>query len=123
MDYDLDEIFRYINPQMLYVRHLGYRGRFEDAVAAGDPKAMELRDSVRNVEDVMSASPDLHAGAVFKFFPAQSDGQEMLIYGPDGETVVERFRFGRQREGDGMSLVDLRPGRGKPGAWTTLRCS
>ncbi len=106
MDYDLDEIFRYINPQMLYVRHLGYRGRFEDAVAAGDPKAMELRDSVRNVEDMMSASPDLHAGAVFKFFPAQSDGQEMLIYGPDGETVVERFRFGRQREGDGMSLVD-----------------
>ena len=35
LDHDLDEVFSYINPTMLYVRHLGYRGRFlEDLEAA-----------------------------------------------------------------------------------------
>src|SRR5712692_5541257 len=37
-DYDLEEIFRYINPVMLYTRHLGFRN-FEQARTAGDPKA------------------------------------------------------------------------------------
>ena len=37
-DYDLDEIFRYINPVMLYTRHLGFKN-FEKALADGDPKA------------------------------------------------------------------------------------
>src|SRR6185369_1835225 len=31
-DHDLDEIFRYINPVMLYTRHLGFKGKFEDAL-------------------------------------------------------------------------------------------
>ena len=33
---DLDEIWSYINPQMLYGRHMGLRGRFNDLIAAGD---------------------------------------------------------------------------------------
>ena len=36
-EYDLERIFPYINPQMLYVRHLGYKGRFAEALEAGDP--------------------------------------------------------------------------------------
>ena len=53
-DYDLDEIFRYINPVMLYTRHLGFKN-FEQALAAGDPKALELREAVEAVEEVMLA--------------------------------------------------------------------
>ena len=105
-DYDLDEIFPFINPQMLYVRHLGFRGRFADALAREDEKALGLRRTVRGVEEVMLASPEITARAVFKWFPAQADGRSLLIYAPDGTTVIERFLFGRQREGDGLSLAD-----------------
>ena len=105
-DYDLDEIFPFINPQMLYVRHLGYRGRFAEALERGDEKAQRLRRQVREVEEAMLAAPEISARAVFKWFPAQSDGRQLLIYAPDGKTVIERFLFGRQREGDGLCLAD-----------------
>ena len=105
-DYDLAEIFPYINPQMLYVRHLGYKGRFAEALEQEDSSALELRDSVRRVEDLILARPDIKANAVFKFFPCRSDGQSLLIYGPDGETVLERLYFGRQSQREGLCLSD-----------------
>ncbi len=105
-EYDMEKIFPYMNPQMLYVRHLGFNGRFADALAAEDASATELRDAVRLVEDVMLARRDITASAVYKFFPCQSDGQWLLIYGPDGETVLQRFYFGRQAQRDGLCLSD-----------------
>ena len=105
-DHDLDEIFGYINPQMLYVRHLGYRGRFTEALADGEPKALELRRQVQRVEDIVLARTDISAGAVFKFFPCRSDGQRLIIYSPDGSEELERFYFGRQAEREGLCLSD-----------------
>jgi 5-methyltetrahydrofolate--homocysteine methyltransferase len=109
-DYDLDEIFGYINPQMLYVRHLGYRGRFSEALTEGEPKALGLRRQVQRVEDLMLARSDISASAVFKFFPCRSDGQWLIIYTPDGSEELERFYFGRQAERDALCLADyVRP--------------
>ena len=105
-DYDLERIFPYINPQMLYSRHLGFKGRFQEALEAADPAAVELRESVSRVEEIMLATPEITAKAVFKFFPSQADGQRLLIYGPDGHAVLESFYFGRQSERDGLCLAD-----------------
>ena len=105
-DQDLAKIFSYINPQMLYVRHLGFNGRFAEALAAEDQAAQELRESVRVVEDIMLERQDIAADAVLKFFPCQSDGQWLLVYGPDQTSVVERFYFGRQTQRDGLCLSD-----------------
>ena len=105
-DYDLAAIFPYINPQMLYVRHLGYKGRFAEALEREESDALELRQSVRRVEDIMLAHPEIRANAVFKFFPCRSDGQNLLIYAPDGETVLEQFYFGRQSQREGLCLAD-----------------
>ena len=105
-DYDLEKIFPYINPQMIYVRHLGFKGRYAEALESGDPSAVELRDSVRRVEDAVLAEPTIKANAVFKFFPCHSDGQWLLICAPDGKTVLERFYFGRQSQRDGFCLSD-----------------
>ena len=105
-DYDLDEIFGYINPQMLYVRHLGYRGRFWEALREDEPKAAELRRQVQKVEDVMLSRPDISARAVFKFFPCRSEGQWLIVYESDGTTELERFYFGRQHEREGLCLSD-----------------
>jgi 5-methyltetrahydrofolate--homocysteine methyltransferase len=111
-NYDLERIFRYINPQMLYVRHLGFKGRFAEALESGDQSALGLRDSVRRVEDEILAHPEITASAVFKFFPCQSDDQWLLVYGPDGKEVLERFHFGRQSEREGLCLADYVMPRG-----------
>ena len=106
-DYDLSEVFSYINPMMLYVRHLGYKGRFDEALVAAEPKALELREMVRDVENQMVRRPDIKAKAIFKFFPANSEGDDVLVYDASGEKVLERFHFGRQSQGDGLCLADF----------------
>ena len=105
-DHPLEEIFPLINPQMLYVRHLGYKGRFADDLEAGDQAAKELQDSVRRVEDLILAREDIKANAALKFFPANSDGQRIIIYGSEDRRIAEEFYFGRQSQRDGLCLAD-----------------
>jgi 5-methyltetrahydrofolate--homocysteine methyltransferase len=105
-NYDFGEIFRYINPVMLYTRHLGLRN-FEQAFADGDAKALELRRTVEEVEALMLARQDISANAVYKFFPAASDGdRSVMLFSPDAKTVLETFVFGRQSEPPYLSLAD-----------------
>ena len=105
-DFDLAEIFSFINPVMLYTRHLGFRGRFEDALAAGDPKAAELQRAVKAVEDEMIAHPDIRASAVYRFLPAASEERWLDTLSPEDGRVMERFYFGRQSTGDRLCLSD-----------------
>jgi len=105
-DYSLDEIFRFINPIMLYTRHLGFRN-FQQALEAGEPKAVELRDAVAAVEDEMLARNDITARAAYRFFRANSDGDRSVIaYSADGKHELERFIFGRQSDAPGLCLAD-----------------
>jgi 5-methyltetrahydrofolate--homocysteine methyltransferase len=105
-DYDLEEVFRYINPVMLYTRHLGFK-LFEQALAANDPKAIELRAAVDAVEDEILSRHDITARAAYRFFPVHSDGDRtMMVYAADGKRVVESFRFGRQSDEPGLCLAD-----------------
>ena len=54
----------------------------------------------------MLAQKDIKANAVLKFFPCNSDGQRLLVYGPDGQNVAEEFYLGRQSQRDGLCLAD-----------------
>jgi 5-methyltetrahydrofolate--homocysteine methyltransferase len=105
-NYDLDAIFRYVNPVMLYTRHLGFKGKFVDALAHGDARAVELQGHVRSVEEEMLRRPDITAQAVFKFFRAASAGETLHILTPDGRAIVESFHFGRQSVNEGLCLAD-----------------
>jgi len=105
-NYGLDAIFPYINPVMLYTRHLGFKGRFVDALAAGDARARELRDQVLAVEDVMLARSDITARAVYKFFRAGAEDETLHLLSPDGGQVLESFHFGRQTVNEGLCLAD-----------------
>jgi 5-methyltetrahydrofolate--homocysteine methyltransferase len=105
-DYDLEEIFGYINPVMLYTRHLGFKN-FERALADGDPKAKELEAIVKAVEDEILARPEITARAAYRFFPAHSDGDRtLMVYAQDGKRVLESFTFGRQTDDPGLCLAD-----------------
>ncbi|MDO8432544.1 MAG: methionine synthase [Candidatus Binatus sp.] len=111
-DYDLGEILRYVNPAMLYSRHLGLKNA-EQALASGDPKALELRAVVESVTETMLGRKDITANAIYKFFPAQSDGdRSVMIYSADGNTVLESFTFGRQSDAPHLCLADYVAPRG-----------
>jgi len=105
-NYDLAEVFRYINPVMLYTRHLGFKN-FEHALAAGDQKALDLQAVVSSVEDLILANPHINARAAYRFFPVHSDGDRtLMVCAPDGKRVLETFVFGRQSADPGLCLAD-----------------
>jgi len=50
----------------------------------------------------------MQAKGVYKFFPAQAEGDAVLIYDPAGTKVIETFRFPRQAlNGEGLCLSDF----------------
>src|SRR5712671_1443861 len=105
-DYDLSEILSYVNPAMLYSRHLGLKNA-EAALASGDPKAIELRGAIDSVTEAMLGRNDISANAIYKFFPAESDSDRTVaILSPDGKSVLESFTFGRQSDLPHLCLAD-----------------
>jgi 5-methyltetrahydrofolate--homocysteine methyltransferase len=102
----LEDLLPYVNPAMLFGKHLGLRGNLETLLAAGDEKAVKLRERVTAVENEVLAAGALPARGVYRFFPVQSDGDSILVYGP-GHQVIETFAFPRQSTGDGLSLADF----------------
>jgi 5-methyltetrahydrofolate--homocysteine methyltransferase len=105
-DLDLTEVFPYINPQMLYVRHLGFKGKYEDALAAGDEKALELHRAVEDVENEVLRRDDIRASAVYQFFGAAGKQDSLVLLGPDGKSVIGGFELGRQQKDGGLCLSD-----------------
>ena len=103
---DLDEIWSYVNPQMLYGHHLGFRGRFSEALEAGDVKAVELEKKIEAVKQECRDGA-MHVRAVWQFFEAEAEGNALYVFEPGGAAPIETFRFPRQRKPDGMSLPDL----------------
>ncbi len=101
---DLNDLWSYINPFMLYSRHMGFRGDFEKRLAQRDPKAVELFESMEQVKH--DAAEFLKPRAVWQFFEAEADGQAMHLFAPGGVKPVHTFQFPRQRVGDFLCLSD-----------------
>jgi 5-methyltetrahydrofolate--homocysteine methyltransferase len=110
---DLREIWSYINPFMLYGRHLGFRGDFAKRFAERDQKAVELFDSMEEVKT--EAAQFMKVRAVWQFFEAESDGNSIRLYAPDASEPLHTFEFPRQRTADQLCLSDyiLPPQQGK----------
>jgi 5-methyltetrahydrofolate--homocysteine methyltransferase len=110
---DLNEVWSYINPFMLYGRHMGFRGDFEKRFAERDAKAVELFENMEEVK--REAAEFLKPRAVWQFFEAEADGEAMHLFEPGAAAPAHTFRFPRQRVGDFLCLSDylLPPQEGK----------
>ena len=100
----LAEVWSYINPQMLYGRHLGFKGNFDQAIAARDPKALELHHQVESLKQ--EAAPWMTLRAVWQFFEAERSGNSIRLFAPGAAEPLHTFRFGRQPKPDGLCLSD-----------------
>jgi 5-methyltetrahydrofolate--homocysteine methyltransferase len=112
----LDEIWRFVNPVMLYGRHLGVKGSV--ARALGTPaeaalrdtedgrKALEVKAVLDGLKDVLRAGR-MQAKAVFQFFRAASEGNTLLLYEGQSGREVTRFLLPRQARQGGVCLADF----------------
>jgi 5-methyltetrahydrofolate--homocysteine methyltransferase len=101
---DLNEIWSYVNPYMLFGRHLGYRGDFEKRFAEREPKAVELYQSVEDVK--REAAEFMKVRAVWQFFEAEADGDATHLFAPGAKEPLHTFKFPRQRTVDFLCLSD-----------------
>ena len=100
---DLDTVWSYINPAMLFGRHLGYRGRFERGLREGDPKLLKLIEQVDAVKQECRGGL-MKVRAVWQWFEVEPDGNEIVVF-ENGEPRT-RLRFPRQRRENGVCLSD-----------------
>ena len=117
----IDHIWQWINPRMLYGRHLGMKGGtvrlLEEAVKdhhdvrqalADDPGAQKIWQAVEQVQAEFRGSEIMRAAAVYQFFRCASEGNRLHVYAtPDAAAPAVTFDFPRQQRADGLCLADL----------------
>jgi 5-methyltetrahydrofolate--homocysteine methyltransferase len=127
-DYDLHEVFRYINETALFKNQWQLKTASQsDYVRLVDEK---FRPILRKLEDEVAASGLFEPKVVYGYFHAQADGNDVVVYEPGpcgGGTPARepsviladqptaalparellRFTFPRQREGRRLAVSDF----------------
>src|SRR5262249_42677015 len=80
---DLREVWSYINPYMLYGRHMGFRGNFEKLFAERDAKAVELFENMEEVKN--EAARFMKVKAVWQFFEVEAAGEALHLFAPNSK--------------------------------------
>ena len=107
-NYDYDTVQPYINRQMLIGHHLGLKGKVAQMIKEGNEKAISLNNLVDDLVDFVKKDEEYGISSVYQFFPAQSDGNKVLIYNPENhEEVLEEFDFPRQTDSPYLCLADF----------------
>jgi 5-methyltetrahydrofolate--homocysteine methyltransferase len=104
IDLDLDEIWEYINPQMLYGKHLGLRGSVAKLRRDGDEKYLKLEAVLDEVKSEARSSFD--ARAVWQFFRAQAEAERLTLLASDNGSIAAEWQLERQSRGEGRCLTD-----------------
>lgn len=104
-DIEFDTVYKYINKQMLFGKHFGFKGNFEKALADGDEKALKLQKSVDEIIEEIKRDNLIKPRALYSFFKVKKNGEELQILDKD-EKVIETFRFPRQSKGEMLSISD-----------------
>jgi len=116
----IDLIWNFINPLMLYTRHLGVKAstarQFElckrdqkilQKLKAEDPAGFEIWQQVEEVKAEYRSSPALKPQAVFRFYQAMSQQNSIHLFeDSERKSPVASFEFARQNKGDHLCLAD-----------------
>ena len=103
-NYSVAHLHPYVNMRTLIGHHLGLKGNVEKLLAEKDGRAAELHELVTEylTSDLLTPS------GMYQFFPAQADGDDVVIYSPtDTKEEIERFHFPRQQEAPYLCLADF----------------
>src|SRR5438309_10167958 len=104
-DYDLREIFPYINDTALFKNQWQLKtASQEDYVRLVEQKFRPIK---KQLEEEIIASGIFEPEVVYGYFPCQGEGNDVIIYDPaqglSSSKELLRFTFPRQREGRKLS--------------------
>jgi len=115
----IEQVWPFINPMMLYGRHLGIKGHLVKQLGEAvrdknlrreleikEPKALAVWDTVEEVKREYSGTPFMRPAAVWQFVPAFSDGNKMA------HRLASNFR-GRPRMRNFASQITSTPSERK----------
>ncbi len=105
-DFDLRELFPFINETALFKNQWQLKtASQEDYLRLVEQKFRPIK---KNLEEEVIMSGILEPKAVYGYFPAQSDGNDTIVYDVEDHTKqLLRFTFPRQREGRKLSISDF----------------
>jgi len=117
-DYNLKELFEYINETALFKNQWQLKTASQsDYLRLVDEK---FRPILHKLEDEVFESGLFAPAVVYGYFPAQSDGNDVVVYEPpkaqphscgvrweEGLPEKLRFTFPRQKEGRRLSIADF----------------
>ena len=103
----LDEVFSYINLQMLLGKHLGLKGNVGKLLEQGNAKAKDLWEQVQAIQDEVITKSIFTTRAVYQFFPTYSEGNTQYVLDSARSSVLEEIHFPRQTKNDCLCAADL----------------
>ncbi|HYG64042.1 MAG TPA: vitamin B12 dependent-methionine synthase activation domain-containing protein, partial [Thermoanaerobaculia bacterium] len=105
---DLDKVWAYLNPQMIYGKHLGLKGSVRQLEAEGDAKFLKLKAVLDGLKEEARQGA-MKARAVWRFFPAKAEGNRVTLLDPetgDPAAPAAAWDFPRQSRNGGLCLAD-----------------
>jgi 5-methyltetrahydrofolate--homocysteine methyltransferase len=104
-DFDLKEIFPYINDTALFKNQWQLKtASQEDYLRLVEEKFRPIK---KKLEEEIISSGLFEPKAVWGYFPAQGEGNDVIVYEPGSAREKVRFTFPRQREGRKLCISDF----------------
>jgi 5-methyltetrahydrofolate--homocysteine methyltransferase len=103
VEFDPDRVWAWINPQMLYGRHMGLKG-VKRKLLNRDPQAEKV---VAAIEDAKAVARErgMRIRGVWRFFRAVGHGNRLSLLDGAGAELVH-FDLPRQGKGDNLCIAD-----------------
>jgi 5-methyltetrahydrofolate--homocysteine methyltransferase len=104
-DFDLREVFQYINDTALFKNQWQLKtASQEDYVRLVEQKFRPIK---MQLQEEIIASGIFEPKVVYGYFPAQADGNDVIVYEETQAREFLRFTFPRQREGRKLCISDF----------------
>ncbi|HLW53104.1 MAG TPA: methionine synthase [Candidatus Angelobacter sp.] len=105
-DFDLNELFRYINHTALF------KNQWQLKTASQADYARLVQEKylpvLADLQKEVAANGWFEPKVVYAYFACQSEGNDVVVYdSPEKRNQIERFTFPRQREGRKLSIADF----------------
>ncbi len=106
-DISLDDVFAFVNETALFKG----QWQFKQGKRPAEEYEALVRDKVRPIYQELKERSKreqlLQPRVVYGYFPAQSSGNDLIIYNEDEKTERARFTFPRQPTGKNLCLADF----------------
>lgn len=96
----VSQVAPFINYQMLIGHHLGVKGKWDK-----QERGQELYELVQEL--LRDGNEYFDCQVIYQFFPAQSEGNDVVIYDSITSKPIERFQFPRQTKEPGLCISDF----------------